>query len=162
MRTIEVDDDVYFHIAQNTKEIGEPASNILRRLLGLSKATPMSIQGKAGSGHELAGAMGDPKFLMQTAVVDRFLYFLSVAYSQKRSDFEKVLAIQGRDRKYFAKSREEVEKSGKSTQPRNIPETTYWVMTNSPTSQKRQMLRDALKLLEYSDTAISAATSTIR
>ena len=162
MRTIEVDDDVYLHIAQNTKEIGEPASSILRRLLDQSKVSPMPMQGKAGGAHELAGVLGDPKFLVKTAAVDRFLYFLGVVYSQKRSDFEKVLAIQGRDRKYFAKSREDVEKSGNSTQPRNIPGTPYWVMTNSPTSQKRQMLRDVLKLLEYSDTAISAATSTIR
>ncbi|MGH8746750.1 MAG: hypothetical protein ACREUK_09695 [Burkholderiales bacterium] len=162
MRTIEVDDDVYFHIAQNTKEIGEPASSILHRLLGLSKTTAMPTRGKAGAGHELGAAMADSKFLMQTAAVDRFLYFLGVAYTQKRSDYEKVLAIQGRDRKYFAKSKEDVEKSGNSTQPRNIPGTSYWVMTNSPTSQKRQMLRNALKLLDYSDAAISAATSTIR
>lgn len=162
MRTIEVDDDVYFHIAQNTQEIGEPATSILRRLLGLSKATPMVAPSKTGPLHELAGAMGDSKFLVQTAAVDRFLYFLGVAYSQKRNDFEKVLEIQGRNRKYFAKSKEEVEKSGNSTQPRNVPGTPYWVMTNSPTSQKRDMLRDALKLLGYSEAAISAATSTIR
>lgn len=162
MRTIEVDDDVYLHIAQNTHDIGEPASKILRRLLGLSGATPTPLQGKVGAGHELAAAMADPKFLMQTAAVDRFLYFLAVAFTQKRTDFEKVLMIQGRDRKYFAKSKEEVEKSGKSTQPRNVPGTPYWVMTNSPTTQKRQMLRDALKLLGYSDAAINAAASTIR
>lgn len=162
MRTIDVDEDVYLHIAQNTEEIGESASNILRRLLRLSKTTPTSSISKPGAGHELATAMADPKFLMQTAAVDKFLYFLAVAYGQKKGDFERVLAIQGRDRKYFAKSREEVEKSGSSTQPRSIPGTPYWVMTNSPTSQKRQMLRDALKLLGYSDAAVSVAASTIR
>ena len=162
MRTIEIDDDVYLHIAQNTHEIGEPASKILRRLLGLSRAMPAPLQGIVGAGHELAAAISDPKFLMQTAAVDRFLYFLGVAFIQKRTDFEKVLMIQGRDRKYFAKSKEEVEKSGNSTQPRNVPGTPYWVMTNSPTIQKRQMLRDALKLLGYSEAAINAAESTIR
>jgi hypothetical protein len=49
--------------------------------------------------------------------------------------------------RYFGKSREEIERSGTSTQPRNIPGSPYWVMTNSPTHQKKQMLRDALKLL---------------
>ena len=35
MRTIEIDDDVYAYIASNTHEIGETASDILRRLLGI-------------------------------------------------------------------------------------------------------------------------------
>lgn len=163
MRTIEVEDDVYVYIAQNTQEIGEPASNILRRLLRLPNGAALtSGHDKPAQDHEFTAVMTSPRFLMQTAAVDKFLYFLGVAFSQKKSDFEKVLEIQGRDRKYFAKSEEEVEKSGNSTQPRNIPGTSYWVMTNSPTAQKRQMLRDALKLLGYSDAAISAATSTIR
>lgn len=105
--------------------------------------------------------MSDPRFLRQNAAVDKFLYFLGAAYSQKRGEFETVLAIQGRDRKYFAKSEGEIENSGQSTQPRNIPGSPYWVMTNSPTPQKRQMLRDALSLLGYSETAISAAVGTI-
>src|SRR6267378_2055367 len=130
MKTIEIDDDVYLHIAQNTHVIGEPASKILRRMLGLSGATVEALQSKGDAGHELSAALMDPKFLMQTAAVDKFLYFLATAYSQKRTDFAKVLVIQGRDRIYFAKSSEEVEKSGNSTQPRNIPGTPYWVMTN--------------------------------
>ena len=162
MRTIEVEEDVYTHIAQNTHEIGESASDILRRLLGLSRNGGLTSLRKPNGGHELAAAMSDPKFLMQTAAVDKLLYFLGTAYSQKRTDFEKVLAIQGRDRKYFAKSREEIEESGNSTQPRNIPGTPYWIMTNSPTPQKRIMLRRAMKLLGYSESAVNAAASTIR
>jgi negative modulator of initiation of replication len=163
MKSIEVDDDVYNHIARNTQEIGETASSILRRLLGLAIEPAAEIQGKRdGMKHELLDAMEDPNFLMQSAAVDRFLYFLGVAYKQKRSDFEKVLAIQGRNRTYFATSKSDVEKSGNSTQPKNIPGSPYWVMTNSPTPQKRDMLRDALKLMGYSHDAITAATSTIR
>ncbi len=171
MRTIEVDEDAYLHIARNTQEIGESASEILRRLLQLSETTqtpqPSETtqpfhQGGAGAEHELAAAIADPKLLTRSAAVDRFLYFLAVAYTQKGSDFEKVLMIQGRGQTYFAKSKEEIAKSGNSTQPRRIPGTPYWVMTNSPTSQKRQMLRDALKLLGYSDVAVKAATTMIQ
>ena len=40
MKTIEVDDDIYRHIASHTLQIGESASDILRRLLGVtSQAT---------------------------------------------------------------------------------------------------------------------------
>ena len=162
MRTIDIDDDLYVHIVQNTQEIGESASIILRRLLGLSKTSVPPNPAKSGTAHELATALADSKFLVQGAAVDKFLYILGVAFIQKRNEFERILAIQGRGRKYFAKSKGEVEMSGTSTQPRNIPGTPYWVMTNSPTRQKKDMLRDALTLLGYSDAAIGAATSTIR
>ena len=36
MKTIELDDDLYFFIASQTRHIGESASDILRRLLELS------------------------------------------------------------------------------------------------------------------------------
>jgi negative modulator of initiation of replication len=164
MKTINVDEEVYLHIAQNTREIGESASDILRRLLGLegvNGASPASPV-KGQDAHELSAALRDPKFLMQTAAVDKLLYFLTIAYSQKKSEFERVLEIQGRGRRYFARTREEIEKSGNSTQPRNVPGTPYWVMTNSPTPQKQQMLRDALRLLGYSQAAVEAAVGTIK
>jgi negative modulator of initiation of replication len=153
MRTIAIDEDVYQHLVRNTEEIGESA--------GSTAPSGEKKQLAPAGTHEFSQVMGDPRFLRQNAAVDKFLYFLSVAYSQKRGEFEKILAIQGRDRKYFAKSKEEIENSGQSTQPRNIPGSPYWVMTNSPTTQKRQMLRDALSLLGYSETAISAAAGTI-
>src|SRR6516165_5019961 len=38
MRTIEIDDEIYDYLRQNTQEIGESASSILRRLLNLNAA----------------------------------------------------------------------------------------------------------------------------
>lgn len=35
-------------------------------------------------------------------------------------------------------------------------------MTNSPTPQKRQMVREVLEILNYSQTAVNAAVSVIR
>lgn len=160
MRMIDVEEDVYTHIAQNTQEIGESASDILRRLLKLPKpGTSIRLN---GAQHEFVKAIEDPRFRVQSAAVDKMLYFLSVAYGQKKSDFEKVLAIQGRDRKYFARTSEEIERSGNSTQPRQIPGTPFWVMTNSPTQQKASMLEEALRILNYSNEAIEAAVTTIR
>lgn len=164
MRTIPIEEDVYQYLVRNTQELGESASDILRRLLEIpGSSAPLGGEGqKAALGvHEFSQAMSDPRFLRHNAAVDRFLYFLGVAYSQKRGDFEKVLAIQGRERKYFASSAAEIENSGQSTQPRSIPGTPYWVMTNSPTPQKRQMLKEALGLLGYSEAAINAAVGAI-
>lgn len=182
MKTIEIDDDLYLHIARHTMEIGESASNILRRLLGIS-ASPMSDAPNqqpaaslkaatvsasiakpltASNGHELSAALGHPEFQRMGAAVDRMLYLLAKAHDQKRSEFEKVLVIQGRERRYFAKSEKEIEDSGTSTQPRKIPGTDYWVMTNSPTPQKQDMLRDALGVLGYSPNAIRESVAAIR
>lgn len=161
MKTIEVDDEIYRFIAQNTIEIGEPATKILRRLLKFDRPQPI-VAAVSTEGHELAQALSDPQFLVYGTAVQKMLHILSVAHDQKKSEFEKVLAIQGRGRKYFALTQAEIEASGNSTQPRRIPGTRYWIMTNSPTHQKKDMLREVLFLLEYSDAAIRAAVSTIR
>jgi negative modulator of initiation of replication len=161
MRTIEIDEDVYAYIASNTQEIGETASDILRRLLGLASGTTTEIMQTKAS-HELQEILESSKLRFQLSVVDKFLFILSEAYKQRTSDFEKILTIQGRDRLYFAKSRQEIEKSGNSTQPKQIPGTQYWVMTNSPTRQKAQMLRDALIAIGYSNEAARAAAQLIR
>jgi negative modulator of initiation of replication len=81
---------------------------------------------------------------------------------KKKQDFDKVLLIQGRNRAYFAMSEHEILKSGKSTQPREIEGTGFWVMTNSPTQQKQQMVREVLEKLDYSQTAVNAAVAVIK
>ena len=160
MKTIEVDEEVYRFIAQNTTEIGEPATKILKRLLGLDRPQEVVPIVAAGE-HELAEALRDPRFRVQGTAVQKMLHILSFAHSQKPSEFEKVLAVQGRGRKYFAVTKAEIEASGHSTQPRNIPGTKYWIMTNSPTKQKKEMLSDALVSLGYSDRSVKAAVDTI-
>lgn len=162
MKTIELDDDVYQHIAAHTKEIGESATSILRRLLNIPTGRQVSKAGMQGQVHELAGLLGEPMFSGSTTAVARMLRIFKEAHTQRKQDFEKVLSIQGRNRAYFARSEKEILKSGRSTQPREIEGTGYWVMTNSPTQQKQQMVREVLAVLAYSPSAIRAAESAIR
>ncbi len=161
MKTISIDEDVYQFLLRNTQELGEGASDILRRLLNIPRSANGNISQSNATKHEFSEIFNDSKFLWLHTAVDKFLYFLSQAYSEHQSDFEKLLVIQGRGRTYFATSSKEIEDSGQSTQPRNIPGSPYWVMTNSPTPQKRQMLREALSILGYSETGINAATNLI-
>jgi negative modulator of initiation of replication len=160
MKTIEVEEEVYKYIAQNTIEIGEPATKILRRLLKLD-SPQQAVTSHTAVEHELAEALRDPRFHVNSTVVQKMLHILSVAHEQKKSEFEKVLAIQGRGRKYFALTEAEIEASGNSTQPRKIPGTKYWIMTNTPTLKKKEMLREVLVLLGYSEVAVRAAENTI-
>lgn len=165
MKTIEVEDDVYQYIAAQTKEIGEPATSILRRLLGVPSIDRSGQPAKATvttQPHELALLLAQPMFSSSTTAVARMLRIFREVHAQKRQIFEKVLDIQGRNRAYFAKSEQEILKSGKSTQPREIEGTGYWVMTNSPTQQKQQMVREVLELLEYSQAAVKAAVAVIQ
>jgi negative modulator of initiation of replication len=111
--------------------------------------------------NELTATLKDPAFRRHHAAVDKMLHLLSAASKLKPDTFDKILLIQGRGRRYFARSEEEIASSGKSTQPRKIPNTDYWVMTNSPTPQKREMLERALDLMGFSSEAVKAAVATI-
>lgn len=111
--------------------------------------------------HELTDLLEDPTFVQRHGVVNRMLDILSAAYKLKPALFDKLLSIRGRNRCYFAKSEEGIANSGNSTQPRNIPGTGYWIMTNSPTSQKQDMLEQALRVLGFSPEAIKDAVDAI-
>jgi negative modulator of initiation of replication len=163
MKTIEVDDDLYAYIASQTQVIGESAGDILRRLLGLTEEAepPLSLRSQSlASEHELTNML-QSRVLRFKPVVEQFLQILGEAARQKPETFKNVLRIQGRGRKYFAEEKAEIEASGTSTQPKQIPGTEYWVMTNSPTPQKATMLRQALEVIGFSEQAAQAAADTI-
>lgn len=163
MKTIEIDDDLYAYIASQTQVIGESAGDILRRLLNFSSPSSdaeinaMSSQVE----HELSDVLSS-RSLYFKPTVEKFLAVLGEAAKQKPETFKNVLSIQGRDRKYFAKSSKEIEASGTSTQPKQIPGTDYWVMTNSPTNQKAAMLQQALELTGFSKKAAADAANAIK
>lgn len=161
MRQIEIDDDIYDHLVRNTRELGETASEILRRLLSIDSQQPRLAAKVQATEHELSKVLRDRQFERLNSVVDRFLFILGHVYSDHKSEFDRVLDIRGRDRAYFAKRREDIERSGKSTQPKSIPNTQFWVMTNSPTPQKQEMLDEVLTLFSYSKAAIRDAKASL-
>ena len=87
---------------------------------------------------------------MQKGVVGRFLFILAALYRTHKADFANVLEIKGRDRVYFATSKEALLESGSSMNPKNITDTEYWVMTNSNTTRKKMMLHEVALSLGYS------------
>ncbi len=87
---------------------------------------------------------------MQKGVVGRFLFILSAFYRTHKTDFSAVLDIKGRDRVYFATSKEDLVNSGSSMNPKNITDSEYWVMTNSNTTRKKMMLHEVALCLGYS------------
>lgn len=170
MRAIEVDDDIYNYLLQYTETIGESASSILRRrLIGFTSAPNTGVTTSNGQAvtapdleQEFLAFLRSPVFLQSRVKTKRFLRILSFAYRQKPESFERLLSIPPRrHRVIFARSREEIEASGKSTDPQPIPDSPYWVSTNSDTPQKREELRTALLTLGYSRSIIEEALGTI-
>lgn len=169
MKTIEIDDDLYQFIAGQTQRIGESASDILRRLVPGApvKAAVKTVPVKAAvstapvaaavvepAGKTKAGNIFDlvtPQDLQtEQNIVGRFLYLLSVLARVHKKDFAKVLEIKGRNRLYFGTSAEALNEAGSSTNPKQIPNTNFWVITNSNTTRKKMMLTETAIKLGYS------------
>ncbi|MFB2815609.1 replication initiation negative regulator SeqA [Shewanella sp. LZH-2] len=166
MKYIEVDEELYRHIASKTERIGESASDILRRLLGLSVNAIEPAQPQAISQPSLETATPEPSFTpqaepsvsvadfnqlvdehrleQQKGAVGRFLFLLESLYQLNKPQFAQILQIQGRDRLYFARSREELLKASATANPKEIGQTGFWVTTNNNTAKKRAILAEAL------------------
>lgn len=164
MKTIEVDDELYQFIASRTEHIGESASNILRRLLGLDaeeapvQPQPMpevTIEAESVSLPESAEEIISAEIIQsQKGAVGRFLAVLAALYRWNPNQFVSVLEIQGRkpkqgrSRKYFALSEAELQSSGNSTAPKQIADSPYWVITNTNTEKKRTMVGQVASKLQ--------------
>lgn len=180
MKYIEVDEELYRHIASKTERIGESASDILRRLLGLSvdaidQPLPQSISEPSLETPAIAtmpaetisneplieavvhlaptvaavtvdfhGLVNEHKLEQQKGAVGRFLFLLENLYQQVPDKFEQILQIQGRDRLYFARTKEQLLKASASANPKEIGQSGFWVTSNSNTAKKRAILAEVL------------------
>jgi negative modulator of initiation of replication len=146
MRTIEVEEDVYRHLLASAEVIGEDASSILRRLLGVRPdvTVPQPLTS------EFAEFLNSADFQRQRTATHRFLAILGEVHRRSPQDFHRVLSVQGRKRSYFGRSREELATSGRNVEPRQIPGSSFWVMTNASTSYKKRVLREAMAARGYS------------
>lgn len=155
-KQIDIDDELYRYIASHTQHIGESASAILRRLLQLDQPTlssPMKASGARDSAtRNLFDVMSKADLAGQRSIVARFLYILSMLHRCHASQFDQVLHISGRDRKYFARAERELEEAGTSTNPKQIPDTDYYVVTNNNTTRKKMMLTQVALELGYNET----------
>lgn len=180
MKTIEIDDDLYHFIASQTQQIGESASDILRRLLQVERAaaasapvtvvpapvaeplTERATTEDAGISHQIDTTNHDTKqgnvfdllskqdLQGESSVVGRFLLILSALARAHRHNFAAVLDIKGRNRVYFGRAEHDLLEAGSSTNPKPIPNSEFWVITNSNTTRKKMMLTEAALKLGYS------------
>jgi len=164
MKSITVEDDVYEFLLKNAREIGESASDILRRLLRL--------QGKQGGKGEfpkrapeanlpIEECLSSTKFRFKNNAIDRLLVILSWLYQRDPENFKKVLQLKGTKRVYFSDNKKELTQSGTSVNPKPIPESSYWVISNTSTEGKKGQLREVMSLLGYDMPSIKRAIQSL-
>ncbi|MGI2139085.1 replication initiation negative regulator SeqA [Shewanella baltica] len=158
MKYIEVDEELYRHIASKTERIGESASDILRRLLGLSvdavePPQPLAISQPSLEAEPIQAALAVNDFSrlvdehllsQQKGAVGRFLFLLESLYQLAPEQFSQILQIQGRDRLYFARSKEQLLEASASANPKEIGTSGFWVTSNNNTAKKRTILSEVL------------------
>lgn len=152
MATLSIDDDLYAYIASNTIQIGEDASSILRRLLGIAGTNGRSELAKSPTLDGAAGPLvevAESSSFRAANATERFLALLSAAFRERPTALGNLENYRSRTRVYFARSRGEIEASGKNCMPKQVPGTDWWVMCNASTAQKSDMLFKALTLLGY-------------
>ncbi|BEU03361.1 negative modulator of initiation of replication [Agarivorans sp. OAG1] len=169
MKTIEIEEDLYLYIASQTKHIGESASDILRRLLEVDGQDLQQAQAEnvvvsneeANVEQELVVEAVKTDSLAQTDVADidplnyfnfseiseagsstkRFLSLLSGLYTIDGERFAKACVLKGSKREYFSQDKDFLLASGKTSKPQAIPNSPYWVITNTNTARKRHILQ---------------------
>ena len=180
MKYIEVDEELYRLIASKTERIGESASEILRRLLGLEiavEAIDVKVEPEVISQPSLEevaivetvkpnitdfhSSLNQDDLAAAKGAVGRFLFILEAMYLASPDTFSQVLKIKGRDRLYFATSKQSLLKASKSANPKEIGESGYWVTTNNNTAKKRTILTEVLQQYGTDEAQIESMTASI-
>ena len=94
-----------------------------------------------------------------TKRVDQFLFVLAQLHKLNPQAFDAVEQIKGKNRTYFATSKEALLSNGSSTNPKAIPDSPYWVVTNNNTAKKIAMLEQVLQKLGYDASVAQTVTS---
>ncbi|AXV18823.1 replication initiation negative regulator SeqA [Aeromonas veronii] len=169
MKTIELDDDLYFYIASQTRHIGESASDILRRLLeqpvnqGVPVAEPVAVAQPSAVATQqgLQALLDSGELQKEDKSINRFMLVLSTLYRDNPEGFTQATEIKGRKRVYFSQDPEALRASGSTTKPKPVPETPFWVITNTNTSRKQNMVAQLMASMGYGEEVIAQVCGAI-
>ena len=164
--TITIDRELYEYLRVHAS-LGESGCSVVKRLLGVGQkantSTPLKVPPKSSAEmltpreQVLVNFLKGPVFKSQKSAVMKFLAVLGFLYAENKDAFPAAEQIRGRSRKYFSTNYNELEQSGKSVFPKQIPNSNYWVVTNSDSESKRGLLLDVMKVLNYGLGGVVAA-----
>ena len=145
MKSIQIEEDLYHFIASQTQDIGESASDILRRLVMPESRLKIEKDSSVDQACQASAVFSELEGQQLQAIpkiVERWLLVLSVIHKHSTEQFVKVLGMSGRNRTYFATDKDTLLATGSSTNPKNVPGSDYWVITNNNTVKKINMLKE--------------------
>ncbi|MCW9699595.1 replication initiation negative regulator SeqA [Avibacterium sp. 20-129] len=94
-------------------------------------------------------------FQQESKAVVRFLAILRVLYRTNPESFAQATeSLQGRTRVYFARDEGTLLMAGNHTKPKQIPNTPYWVITNTNSGRKMLMLEGAMQSMHLPEELI--------
>lgn len=172
MKSIQIEDDLYHYIASQTQDIGESASDILRRLVmpesllnpeqnnNVDETNTVDSLDNNNNTTQMADLVCQSSAVFSELegqqlqaipkMVERWLLVLSIIHKHNPQQFSKVLGMSGRNRTYFAIDKDTLLATGSSTNPKNVPGSDYWVITNNNTAKKINMLKEVAEQVGFS------------
>ena len=143
MKTIQIDEEVYEALLGKVRDFGDTPNLILRREFSIHGSEKVTTPQES----PFQEFLDSTEFRFAKGAVGRFLAILSWLYKQHGDTFAVVEGIRGRGRIYFSKNVQELKNSGRSVNPKEIPNSPYWVITTTPTDLKQDMLGQVMKAL---------------
>ncbi|WP_425271851.1 replication initiation negative regulator SeqA [Rodentibacter mrazii] len=100
--------------------------------------------------------LSSSEFQEENKAVVRFLAILRVLYRTNPESFAQATeSLQGRTRVYFARDEATLLMAGNHTKPKQIPDTPYWVITNTNSGRKMLMLEGAMQSMDLPEDLIN-------
>lgn len=131
MAKIEISQELTDYLAQHESETGETPEHLIWKLIQSTKTGAKRERGRSSN-----------------SALSRFLAVLSEIEKCYTGDFYKVETVRGNSRIYFSKHPEQIEASGSGNKPVRIPESEWWVTSNTSTDTKARLLSDVLRTLQ--------------
>lgn len=163
MKTIEVDDDIYRHIASHTEQIGESASDILRRLLSIPGVKDPQRVEKTDrlTTLPIEQLLAEGALKRETKAIARFMLILRTLYQSDPHRFQQATDIRGRKRVYFSLDPKELTSHGNTTKPKQVEGTPYWVISNTNTHRKKLIVEQIMIAMTYPAALIARVSQSI-
>lgn len=108
----------------------------------------------------LEALLNSEEFKQENKAVIRFLNILTILYRTNPEGFALATeSLQGRTRVYFARDEGTLLMAGNHTKPKQIPDTPYWVITNTNSGRKMLMLEGAMQSMHLPEQLIDQVRS---
>ncbi len=90
------------------------------------------------------------EYAKQSKSIEHFMLVLSTLYTLDAAGFAAATdALHGRTRIYFASEQHTLLANGRHTNPKQVPGTPYWVITNTNTGLKRSIIEHIMHAMQF-------------